>query len=162
MADCLTAQFCPHPTNTLLFRCCMAHVIWTFSTAMKDKITQITWSQMQSNHIRSSWRPMGRFITLPTHLPGSYSSTKCYVSRKKIWRHTIQHETNSMEHSPSWDANASLANQEIPHILWNPYITMSSTVSIHRPINTKWGGDTADINTVWKLQFQFGWEWLLS
>jgi hypothetical protein len=27
---------------------------------------------------------------------------------------------NSMEQSPSWEANRSSASQEIPHILWNP------------------------------------------
>jgi len=27
--------------------------------------------------------------------------------------------TNSMEHSPSWEANRSSASQEIPHILWS-------------------------------------------
>jgi len=30
--------------------------------------------------------------------------------------------THSMEQSPSWDANSSLANQKIPRILWNPKV----------------------------------------
>jgi hypothetical protein len=30
--------------------------------------------------------------------------------------------TNSMEHSPSWEANGFAASQEIPHILWNPKV----------------------------------------
>jgi hypothetical protein len=30
--------------------------------------------------------------------------------------------TNSMEHSPSWEAKTSLATQEIPRILWNPKV----------------------------------------
>ena len=30
------------------------------------------------------------------------------------------HETNSMQHSPSWKANRSLANQDVPRNLWNP------------------------------------------
>jgi hypothetical protein len=30
--------------------------------------------------------------------------------------------TNSMEQSPSWEANRSSAAQEIPHILWNPKV----------------------------------------
>jgi len=41
---------------------------------------------------------------------------------------TIFHEaeerriTNSMQHSPLWDANRSSASQEIPHIVWNPKV----------------------------------------
>jgi len=27
---------------------------------------------------------------------------------------------NSMEHSPSWEANSHSASQEIPRLLWNP------------------------------------------
>jgi hypothetical protein len=34
------------------------------------------------------------------------------------WRHT--NLTNSTEQSPFWEANSSLAGQEIPRILWNP------------------------------------------
>ena len=30
--------------------------------------------------------------------------------------------THSMEQSPSWEANRFSANQEIPHILWNPKV----------------------------------------
>ena len=30
--------------------------------------------------------------------------------------------TNSMEQSPSWEANMSSARQEIPRILWNPMV----------------------------------------
>jgi hypothetical protein len=30
--------------------------------------------------------------------------------------------TNSMEQSPSWEANWSLATKEIPRILWNPKV----------------------------------------
>ena len=33
--------------------------------------------------------------------------------------------TNSMEHSPSWEANSSSANQEIPCIFWNPEVHYS-------------------------------------
>jgi hypothetical protein len=30
--------------------------------------------------------------------------------------------TNSMEQSPSWEANRSSASQEIPRVLWNPKV----------------------------------------
>jgi hypothetical protein len=30
--------------------------------------------------------------------------------------------TNSMEQSPSWEANRSSAAQQIPRILWNPKV----------------------------------------
>jgi hypothetical protein len=30
------------------------------------------------------------------------------------------YKTNSMEQSPSWEANRSSATQEIPRVLWNP------------------------------------------
>ena len=30
--------------------------------------------------------------------------------------------TNSMEQSPSWEANPFSASQEIPHIIWNPKV----------------------------------------
>jgi hypothetical protein len=30
--------------------------------------------------------------------------------------------TNSIEQSPSWEANTSWATQEIPRILWNPKV----------------------------------------
>jgi hypothetical protein len=30
--------------------------------------------------------------------------------------------TNSMEQSPSWEANNNSATQEIPHLLWNPKV----------------------------------------
>ena len=30
--------------------------------------------------------------------------------------------TNSMEQSPSWEANKSLTSRDIPRILWNPKV----------------------------------------
>ena len=36
-----------------------------------------------------------------------------------VW---VYHLTNSMEQSPSWEANTSCASQEIPRILWSPKV----------------------------------------
>ena len=69
--------------------------------------------------------------------------------KKKIECNLTQHRTyiltNSMEQSPSWEANRFSVNQEIPHILWNPKVhyriykcpppvtTLSQLVPAHTP-----------------------------
>ena len=48
-------------------------------------------------------------------------STKFWYENVAERDHLAEHAlTNSMEHSPSWEANRSSHSQEIPRILWNP------------------------------------------
>ena len=41
------------------------------------------------------------------------------IYKIKVVYYTV---TNSMEQSPSWEANSSSASQEIPYILWEPEV----------------------------------------
>ena len=43
--------------------------------------------------------------------------------------------TNSMEQTPSWEANQFSVSQEIPHILWKPLSKAPATL---RPYPTSW------------------------
>ena len=43
-----------------------------------------------------------------------------FTSAIVMWLRTQSFIANSMEHSPSWEANSPSATQEIPYILWNP------------------------------------------
>jgi hypothetical protein len=44
------------------------------------------------------------------------------VSIRSKFTGKFEKETNSMEHSPSWEANRSSASQEISRVLWNPNV----------------------------------------
>jgi hypothetical protein len=40
----------------------------------------------------------------------------------RIQKYPLFEGTNSMQQSPSWEANSHSASQEIPHLLWNPKV----------------------------------------
>jgi hypothetical protein len=46
----------------------------------------------------------------------------CQLCLHFWFRCALYNYTNSMEHSPSWEANRSSATQESPRILWNPKV----------------------------------------
>ena len=66
-------------------------------------------------------------LTTPSHLTNYISSMFTKANRVSSCRflfilpHTYL-VTYSVEQSPSWEANRFSANQEIPHILWNPKV----------------------------------------
>ena len=54
------------------------------------------------------------------HMAIQFCVKRCALhARQQRQEHAL---TNSMDQSPSWEANRSSATQEIPRILWNPKI----------------------------------------
>ena len=76
----------------------------------------------------------GRFEALDTH---SLDWLRPRTNHPTDW--LTDQQTNSIEQSLSWEADTSLASQEIPRILWNPMFTYrahkSSAPSVLSRIN---------------------------
>ena len=90
-------------------RCC--------TSVSAHKVKQILYS-----HFPDEWRELGgrggQIALEHFYIVDSYVSLSFSVS---------------MEQSPSWEANMSLASQEIPHILWNlKHLLLHSQV--HPPV----------------------------
>jgi hypothetical protein len=80
-------------------------------------------------------RPTPRLVTILPELPPVSNNTLLYIKWREPVADSSEHDNepsgsikrgnfliNSMEQSPSWEANSHSASQEIPRLSWNPKV----------------------------------------